>query len=215
MNTPCPLCHSSNVAKLCEDTKRPYLKCDRCALVFVPKAFHLAPEQEKAIYDQHENNPEDFGYRDFLNRLMAPLVKYIPDGAKGLDFGSGPGPTLSVMLEENGYEMSIYDPYFANKESVLNNSYDFVTSTEVVEHLSDPKSVFEKLFHLVEGRGVIGLMTKLIPSYDHFEKWHYVKDPTHITFYAEETFHYLAEQYNYQAIIVRNDVVILIPNDTE
>ena len=53
-------------------------------------------------------------YREFLSRLEhPPNVPKLPAAAEGLDFGSGPGPTLSVMLEEQGYRMSLYDPFFA------------------------------------------------------------------------------------------------------
>jgi len=30
----------------------------------------------------------------------------------GLDYGCGPGPTLSVMLREKGFKMADYDPFF-------------------------------------------------------------------------------------------------------
>lgn len=160
----------------------------------------------------HENNPDDEGYRHFLSRLMTPMLEYLPASGKGLDFGSGPGPTLSIMLAEQGHNMSIYDPYFANDASVLQDSYDFITTTEVVEHLSRPKEVFCTLFSLLKEGGVLGIMTKLIPSLENFDRWHYTNDPTHITFYAEETFHYLAQQYNYRAEIKRNDTIILLPN---
>lgn len=208
---PCPLCSNEQTRLLCRGKTRHYYQCDTCKLVFVPAKYHLSHEAEKAIYDQHENNPEDLGYRTFLNRLLEPLQEYIPSKAKGLDFGSGPGPTLSIMLEEKGHEMAIYDPYFANNKEALNESFDFITSTEVVEHLSKPNAVFEQLFCLLKDKGVIGIMTKLIPELEDFEQWHYTKDPTHITFYTEETFDYIARQYGYRAQIKRSDVIILLP----
>lgn len=211
MSFDCPLCSNPRTQLICQGNERPYYHCDTCELVFVPNEFHLSQEDEKAIYEHHENDPEDQGYRNFLNRLMAPLIDYLPESGTGLDFGSGPGPTLSKMLEELGYRMAIYDPYFAQCPSVLGERYDFVTTTEVVEHLSDPKKVFEQLFGLVKEGGVIGIMTKMIPSLENFDQWHYTKDPTHITFYAEETFNYLAQQYRYRAEFKRNDVIILLP----
>ena len=47
----------------------------------------------------HNNNPYDSEYRKFLSKIIEPLIDKIIPGAKGLDYGSGPGPTLSLMLE--------------------------------------------------------------------------------------------------------------------
>lgn len=208
----CPLCRSTELHQICEAHLKPYLQCDTCHLVFVPPEYHLDPTQEKAIYDQHENNPNDPGYRNFLNRLMSPLLAYLNPGSNGLDFGSGPGPTLSLMLQEQGHIMAIYDPYYADVKIALKQRYDFITSTEVVEHLSKPKEVFKQLFELIDHKGVLGIMTKLIPKDIPFEKWHYIKDPTHITFYSEETCRFIAQQYCYRAEIIGNDVILFLPD---
>ena len=78
------------------------------------------------------------GYRAFLNRLAKPLKERLSPNSLGLDFGAGPGPTLSLMLQEAGHEMSIYDPFFSKNPSAMNQVYDFITATEVVEHLHHP-----------------------------------------------------------------------------
>ncbi len=123
---------------------------------------------ERARYETHENDPEDAGYRGFLDRLAAPLmervVAEIPSGAEGLDFGSGPGPTLSIMLEERGMRMSLYDPFFAPDRSVLERTYDFVTCTETVEHLFEPRREFERFDRLVRPGGWLAIMTEWPPG---------------------------------------------------
>ena len=101
------------------DKIRNYVSCGKCRLVFVPNKFHLSASDEKEIYDQHQNNPDDSGYRVFLSRLLTPLVERLEPNRTGLDFGSGPGPTLSVMLSEKGHEMDIYDPFYAPTRPVL------------------------------------------------------------------------------------------------
>jgi hypothetical protein len=73
-----------------------------CDLVFVPPEFHLSREEEKARYDFHSHSLADSGYRNFLNRLFQPLEKVLPIGARGLDFGCGHEPTLSVLFEKAG-----------------------------------------------------------------------------------------------------------------
>ena len=87
----------------------------------------LSPERELAHYNTHQNSPGDPRYRAFLDQLAAPLMARLPSGAEGLDFGSGPGPALSVIFGEHGFPTSIYDPFFAPDPLLLTRDYDFVS----------------------------------------------------------------------------------------
>jgi ribosomal protein S27AE len=42
----CPLCAGQSVAAYHRDKQRPYLRCARCQLVFVPAANHLSATRE-------------------------------------------------------------------------------------------------------------------------------------------------------------------------
>ena len=118
----------------------------------------LSPEQERDIYRLHDNDPSDPGYRKFLSKLTAPLLERLPPGASGLDFGCGPGPALAQMLEAEGMDVSLYDPYFFSSTAVFDQTYDFITCTEVVEHLYAPAGVFRDLDRMLRPgrwRGVL------------------------------------------------------------
>ena len=82
----------------------------------------LSPKEEKSEYDLHENSSDDPGYRRFLARLFDPVSHQLAPNSYGLDFGSGPGPTLSVMFEEAGHSMEIYDPFFAPETIVFSTT---------------------------------------------------------------------------------------------
>lgn len=82
-------------------------------MVFVPPQYRLLQEAEKAHHDLHRYDRRDAGYRRFLARVIIPMCERVPAPAKGLDFRSGPGPTLTLMFSEAGYDMAIYDPYYA------------------------------------------------------------------------------------------------------
>ncbi|MBL4636645.1 MAG: hypothetical protein JKY56_22535, partial [Kofleriaceae bacterium] len=96
----CPLCCGKQSEEFWRDRKREYLRCPTCALIWVPQRFHVSTESELAEYDLHQNNSNDLGYREFLGRLVTPLLSQLGPGACGLDFGSGPGPTLAPMIRE-------------------------------------------------------------------------------------------------------------------
>lgn len=205
----CPLCRRPQAPLFFEDRRRRYHRCDRCRLVFVPPWQRLGPEAEKAEYDLHRNSPDDPGYRRFLGRLFEPMCRLLAPGASGLDFGSGPGPALSVMLEEVGYRMRIYDPIYAPDPSVFERSYDFITATEVAEHLHHPGHEFERLWACLRPGGVLGIMTKLVIDRDAFSRWHYKNDPTHVCFFSREAFRWLAGKWGAALTFHGSDVILM------
>lgn len=204
----CPLCAGAEVADYHRDQRRAYLQCLDCQLVFVPQRFHLSAEQEKAEYDLHENDPQDLGYRSFLNRLAEPLLDRLEPQSQGLDFGCGPGPCLSLMFEERGHRVALYDLYYANYPALLEVQYDFITATEVVEHLARPLVELEKLWRLLKPGGQLAMMTKLVASPEKFANWHYKSDPTHISFFSVATFDYLGQRWGSAPQFIGADVVI-------
>ena len=205
----CPLCDSDDIDSFYQDKNRIYLRCENCRLVSVPKCYWLSAEDEKATYDLHENNAQDQGYRQFLSRLSTPLLEKLDSNRKGLDFGCGPGPTLSVLLEAQGQQVDLYDPFYFNDPSVFHKKYDFITATEVVEHLHDPKQAFVELFKMLKRGGWLGIMTKLVMDEHAFRQWHYIRDLTHICFFSRNTFEYLAQHFNADLDFVASDVILL------
>jgi SAM-dependent methyltransferase len=209
----CPLCGDPHTTLIFEGTlpARPYLNCNHCDLAFVPSQYHLDPKEEKAVYDHHENDHKNKGYRAFLNKLLTPLTKGVAPGAKCLDFGSGPGPAISKILREQSHKCENYDQFYANQPFLLTKKYDLVTSTEVVEHLRKPAEVIKILFDCLTPEGSLGLMTSLQPKDKAFASWHYIKDPTHICFYSDATMAYIAEKYGREFKIIGTDVIIFGP----
>ena len=205
----CPLCKSRDITLFIHAESRDYLYCKYCDLVYVPSIYFLSSEDEKAKYDNHQNSPQNQGYRDFLNRLLQPLCKLISKNAYGLDFGSGPGPTLSIIMKEQGYEMDIYDYFYHNDPNIFEKTYDFITTTEVIEHLHHPYEEILKLWGLLNNGGVLGIMTAFRPSDDEFSTWYYKRDLTHVRFFTQNSFKYLADKLNAELIVPKSGVVIL------
>jgi len=205
----CPLC-DAQPETFCSDRSRDYLRCPECDLIFVPDAYRLAPDEEKSRYDFHQNDPNDFRYRQFLNRLFHPLENKLTPGSHGLDFGCGPGPTLSIMFEEAGYNCSVYDVYYANDPKVLNEQYDFLTCSETMEHMYRPGEEFGRFVELVKPGGWIGIMTQLHDEAPApFERWHYKDDDTHVCFFSKQSFQTLEKKYGLHLEFHSDSVVLL------
>ena len=209
----CPLCHQDHTTLFFEDTQRRYLSCSDCGLVFVPERFWLNAEEEKSVYDLHENDAQDQGYRKFLSRLSTPLLDRLDAGQRGLDFGCGPGPTLSLLLEKEGHRMDLYDPFYYNDPSIFKKRYDFICATEVVEHLHHPGTVFRTLFKMVRPGGWLAIMTKLVIDARAFRQWHYIRDLTHVCFYNRRTFDYIARRFDASLECVDKDAILLQKRD--
>jgi hypothetical protein len=209
----CPLCAGSGSDDHEVAHGRTFLRCRICRLVFVPPAQRPAPGEERAHYAHHQNDPDDPRYRRFLSRLAAPLMERLGPGAEGLDFGAGPGPALARMLEEAGYAMRIYDPFFAPDPAPLYRTYDFVTATEVLEHLHEPARTLDLLDRLVRPGGHLAVMTEPVPEERSFREWRYARDPTHIVFFSPPVFHWIADRYGWE-MEAPDDRVVLFRKPT-
>lgn len=194
--TNCPLCGSDDIHFFYSDEHGTFYRCNLCDLISSDPADLPSPATELERYNEHENNPDDPGYRKFLGHLFEPMNKLLAPHSHGLDFGSGPGPTLNIMFEEEGHTMNIYDPFYADDRSVFEEQYDFITSTETFEHLHHPRKEIDLLWSCLKPGGYLGIMTKQAKDKEHFKDWHYKKDDTHVTFFSKDTFRWLADYWN-------------------
>lgn len=204
----CPLCRKTAIQHFTQDRQRDYLWCQTCHLIFVPAEHYISSDEEKAQYDHHDNHPDDPGYRAFLSRMFLPMQDRLHPASFGLDFGSGPGPTLSVMFEEAGHRMALYDHFFAPATCTLEQPFDFITATEVVEHLHRPGFELDRLWALLNPGGLLGIMTQLVPEHTPFNDWYYLKDPTHVCFFSRSTCEWLAKHWHADLTYPGNNVML-------
>lgn len=205
---PCPLCRETGRA-FCRVGALDYGRCPRCQLTWLAPAQRPTPEQERAEYLLHRNDPGDPGYRAFLSRLSDPLRERLRTGSQVLDFGCGPGAALAAMLREAGHDAAVYDPWFAPYPAVLARRYDAVTCTEVVEHLHDPAAVLGRIRGLLRPGGILAVMTCLLGDAVDFPRWHYRRDCTHVAFWRRQSFDWLARHWGWRCEQVARDVILL------
>lgn len=194
----CPLCDGAAILHPARAAGRRLYDCGSCELIFVHPADRLELAQERAQYLLHENDPDDPRYRAFLEQLTGPLGERLRPGAEGLDFGCGPGPAIRPMMEAAGFGVRDYDPFFHPDEAALQATYDFVTCSEVVEHLHAPAGAFERLAGLLRPGGWLGVMTLLVQPETDLARWRYARDPTHVGFYRPATLRWLAARHGWR-----------------
>ena len=204
----CPLCSAGVTTAYASVDGRDYLNCRECDLVWLEPQQRPAHDEELAEYLLHENDPGDAGYRRHLSKLTDRMLPLLKQEDAGLDFGCGPGPAISVMLGELGYEVSNYDPFFFDRPKLLKQRYDFITCTEVAEHFHEPARSFALLAQLLNAGGVLGMMTRLrTPDID-FAKWFYIRERSHVVFYAPRTIEWIGERNGWQVDMHLPDVVM-------
>lgn len=204
----CPLCAGQDSRPIDCDG-RLYFRCDECALVHLSPALRLPSDAERAEYDLHRNDPQDALYRRFLERSLGEVRSRFAPPARGLDFGCGPGPALVAMAREAGYRVDAYDPFYADEPTVFSRRYDFITCTEVVEHLFSPRTELDRLWGLLNPGGALVIQTQRVLDDARFRAWNYRRDPTHVVFFADATFAWLARRWDACLALPHRDVAVL------
>ena len=201
----CSLCKTSLSPELDEE----YYSCPVCLGWVKDKAQYLTPEEEKLRYQTHNNDITDRRYRKFTSPISNFIFENFGMHHKGLDFGSGTGPVISGVLQEEGYNVVQYDPYFANDPKLLEKQYDYIFACEVVEHFYNPAKEFERLFEMLKVGGKLILMTHLYEDSVDFKTWYYRKDPTHVFIYRGGTFQYISEKFGFDSPDIKERLVVL------
>lgn len=220
----CPLCQSQSdrIIGIGSDAlRRDLYRCLHCFLVFIPPNQQLNLSLQKTRYDFHENTIENAGYVGFLNRAIKPALSWLKASGRGLDYGSGPGSesegsVLARILEAKGFSMDSYDPIYRPDGIEIfprvggvgsfsrleggESGYDFIFSTEVWEHFTDPASSLQSIANLLKFNGILVVMTSPWSEKTAFESWHYAKDDTHVCFYHANTMEWIAQNWGWEII---------------
>ncbi len=207
----CKICQGPTEAFFDTYMKCETYHCHECEFIFKEEAAIISNEKELKVYEQHNNTEENLGYvamfQDFMEKTFLPYKKEIHTV---LDFGSGPNPVLANIMTHQGFQVDHYDKFFAPEKVYVDKKYDLITSTEVIEHISEVQETMA-LFseHLQEG-GYLALMTQFHPNEkEAYLKWWYRRDPTHISFFRPHALQTLAQQHHFQYISGDEKKIIL------
>lgn len=206
----CPLCDHQESEFYFTDPKNyqhTYHHCPRCDLVFVIPECRLNNNEEKSRYDMHNNTNTD-DYVAFLSRLANPTLQHLSVNSYGLDFGSGKSQAMANLFRQAGHRCHCYDIFYYPNTALLQQQYDFIIASEVIEHLYDPKAVFEQWLSLLKPSGILAIMTGFRPSDKDFPNWWYKNDPTHVSLFSTDSFQYLKEHYRLQIIHTDKNIIL-------
>jgi SAM-dependent methyltransferase len=205
---PCILC-GSQAESFAQAHDRHYFSCPACGAIILDPEQYVPRDDEVYRYETHNNDVEDPRYQAFVRPLVESVKTRYEPGSHGLDYGSGTGPVAAKMLRDAGYHITTYDPFFDKNPEAMRQSYDFIISSEVVEHFHQPAKEFRLLKALLQPGGHLHCYTLRYHRDIDFEKWHYVHDETHVIFYRDETARWIGEAFGFSDVLFEERLFIL------
>jgi len=206
----CKICGGTTEELIDEQIKVTYSVCSECGFIHKDREFYVDKEEELNQYSLHNNSFESVGYVNIFKSLLKYYITPLKIKGNVLEYGSGPGPVLKELLQRAGYSVFDYDPFFNDNIEYLNNKYELITSTEVVEHFFNPLVEFAHLTKLLKQGGYLVITTKLrVMEIESFLDWWYRRDTTHVSFYTMKSLIKIAE-LNDLKIIKTNDIDTIV-----
>lgn len=139
--------------------------------------------------------------RNLMNRELttALLNLLFPRVNRCVDFGAGHGMFVRLM-RDRGFDFRWYDRHAANDyargfEYENSQAYEFLTSFEVLEHLTDPVADLSTIMAISEN---VLVSTMLVPEpVPKLSEWWYFMPSSgqHISFYTVDSLHLLAKRF--------------------
>ncbi len=195
-----------------EKTNITYYHCNECEYIFKSPECYQDLDTQKERYNLHTNDENDEGYIAYFQRFIDFTSPFVSSCKSALDFGCGASSILSEMFEKKGIVCDFYDPIY-HPEGMDDHSkkYDLIVSTEVFEHLHQPRDVFVSLLDRLSKDGYLALQTQFHTNdIEAFKKWYYHQDPTHIVFFTAETFKILCKRYGCEFVSDNTKNMVLI-----
>lgn len=199
----CPLCGEKGTAFY----KDKFFLCPNCSGIFRPTFHYPVPAAEKARYEEHNNDVNDIGYQQFVFPIAAAVFKECSAADRGLDFGAGKAPVLSKLLSDKNYTVRQYDPFFHKYPELLEETYDYIVSCEVIEHFYSPSKEFALLKKLLKPGKTLYCMTHIYSPDIDFHKWYYKNDQTHVFIYQKETLEWIKTNFAFSSLTIENRLI--------
>lgn len=213
----CLICNSSNIGDLKNYTSTHLVKCSDCSFVFSERI----PTTEELI-----KHYEGYGRDEFLSPITIKRYHEILDTFepfrktnKLIDVGCGIGYFLEVA-KERGWD--VYGTEFTDKaveictnkgikmnQGVLNpndyqeNSFDIITSFEVLEHINNPQEEIVNFKNILRKDGLLFFTTPNFNATERFvlkSRYSVITYPEHLSYYTKKSMNHLLKNKGFEKV---------------
>jgi SAM-dependent methyltransferase len=217
----CPVCGDESAAFLAAKNGYPLFRCPACGLIFV----HPMPSEDAlaAVYCAEEGTISESFYPKAQSRWRRALVKasrfvrYVR-GKDVIDVGCGGGFMVEAMRRAGGravgLDISPQSIAYARRQypeneffcegleefARRNRTFDFIYSSEVLEHLPDINSAMAALARIARPGGHLFVTT---PDIGHWRvpkdvlSWELVNPPLHLQYFSRDNLRLLFERHGF------------------
>ena len=219
----CPICSNGEIDYALQKNNYSFDSCKNCDFLFL----NPMPDQNtlNKIYTEEDTKTKD-GYKKASSRLRRAFIKlprFLPYAINNncMDFGCGGGfiaYALSFIAKSSsGVDINKKAIAYAKKrfgrvnyfnadfKKLLDseNQYDFVHSSELIEHVSDINLYMRVLENLVKKNGYLYITT---PDLGHpkvpnnITEWDVLCPPIHVQHFTKKTVTKLFNKYGFEII---------------
>ena len=219
----CPICENTEINYYVKKNDYSFDNCNNCGFIFLNPMPNQATLNK--IYTD-EDTKANGGYKKASSRLRRAFIKlprFFPYvfNKNSLDFGCGGGfvaYALSFIAKSSvGVDINQKAVTYAKKKfnSVnfyckdfhdllkSNKRYDFIHSSEIIEHVSDVNLYMKTLSHLTNTKGHVYITT---PDLGHpkvpenITEWDVLCPPIHVQHFTKKTVTILFKKYDFDII---------------
>ncbi len=216
----CLICSSKLIIELDRFSSSYLCKCKSCNFVFSQKI-----PSEKELIDHYKG----YGRNDYLSPITIKRYNEILDIFENykitgniLDVGCGIGYFLEEA-KKRGW--NVYGTEYTNQavnicenkgikmykgklepENFTSNSFDIITSFEVIEHINNPSEEIQNYYKLLRKGGLFYCTTPNFNSISRRilkEKWNTICYPEHLSYYTSKTLSNLLKLNDFSTIKVK------------
>jgi 2-polyprenyl-3-methyl-5-hydroxy-6-metoxy-1,4-benzoquinol methylase len=180
-----------------------YHRCPACGFIFTTAFDHFTNEDfERYIYNA-EYPLIDPDYKVARPRGNAGLLCNLFQNAKPrrmLDYGGGSGVLAETLRRVGFAHVETYDPFVPRFSTKPSDRFDCVVCFEVVEHSTDPASLFGDMNDTLDDSGIILFSTLVQPAdidRQGLNWWYAAPRNAHVSLYTKTSLYKIGERFGF------------------